>query len=144
MSNEEKQEQLHYFKKVNQIGVRISLMQLITIFALAFSGITWYNAKDEKSTIDGAMISVKIDNLAKDIKLGKSRDSLQRIQDRLVDSLALAFKFNGLKESIDRDISPKFVVINARIDNLEKRINVRFVQEVKQNGKVFLKPVDNK
>lgn len=146
MSNEERQQQQHYFKKIDQYGFRITFMQGVTILALAFSCLSWYIGKDEKTTIDGAALSVKIDNLSKDIRIGKTRDSLSAVQYRFTDSINMAKKFEALKESINADLNRKFFSQSVKINDLEKRVNYKFVQEVKRNGPsgpVVLKPANN-
>lgn len=143
MSNEEQQQQAHFFKKIDQYGVRITAMQGVTIIALLFSGFTWVNSKDQKQAIDGAALYVKIDNLGKDFRISKTRDSLILAQHHLVDSITLDARIVKLKTDINEDMSRKFFFTNERLDRLEKRVNLKFVQEIKSNGQISIKPVNN-
>ena len=142
MSNEERQEQQHYFRKIDRYGFRITFMQVITIAAVAFSWFTWHQATDEKQIIDNSSLYSKIDNMARDVRVVKTKDSLMSAQRHLLDSINLVSRFTDLKNSINSDMSTKFYSVDKRLERLEKRVNLKFVEEIKTGSQLTIKPLN--
>lgn len=133
MSNEEKIS----FKKIENYGFRISLMQAVTLALALLSGFQYYLSNDEKQVIDGASLHSQIKDLASEVRNSRARDSIYArhlrisdsvatIQRRQSDSVNLAVKFNNLKYFINADVH--------RLGIIERKLHINFVQETKPSG----------
>lgn len=132
MSNEERQEQHLTFKKIENVGFKVTVMQLITIVGLLLDGFLWYQNHEQKSLLDSSALSNKIDNVLVYVRNSHATDSIKNQQQRKVDSLLLNNKFSDLKLSIVTDINHKLALHEHQISELENRST--WVREIKKHG----------
>lgn len=147
MSDEERIEQTHAFKRIQKVGFRITLLQVGTLALAIFGAFQWYINWDEKKVIDGSTLIIKIADLSKDVKNTHDRDLLIAKQQRYIDSVAQDKRFSDFSTSINEDITKKIITTNNRLDLLERRVRFSFVEEIKKHGAagpVTVKPTTNK
>jgi len=134
MSDAEKEVQERHYKKIDRGVFRITLMQIVTFISVVGCFLSWYQNRDEKQIIDGSVLANQMINLRQDFKQGRAKDSIITKQQRILDSISMAKKFADLKNDITQDISKKLVTTDKRLSQLEKRMRVSFVQEIKKQG----------
>lgn len=145
MSDEEKIS----FKKIEKTGVRISVMQGITLISVLCTIFLWLNSRDEKQLIDGMSLHNQIKDLATEVRNTHVRDSVNSRRTRISDSISTLQR----RQSDSVNLAGRFAnlryFINAgdrRLNTIERKLHITFVEEIKHRGPegpVSLKSVTN-
>jgi len=136
----EEQQQVH-FKKVESIGYKITLLQVISIICIVASAFARYMNRDERAITDGSATNAKIDKIIVYIKTERFKDSITNKQQKFTDSIYLDAKLTANNKaiiaSLTKIMNDKLLPTTRRIDLLEKRISYKLtngMNEMKKQG----------